>query len=242
MKTIISLCVGLFILSLSCPNSSSSLSESLDNCSCDTIRVKETILSQDYLSIDKYDTNSFIPGSLYSLSSEENRLLWFRDIESPDTTKFTPYWNDYVPNNYHASNSDFIKYYKDDKDIEMAFQFGPGGVMWTYYSFVIKKIECCYVITHSSFTHARFRYRAYAFLNNSEMDKLRNVLEPYKQTLIPSKKEYGYHGHFIDNRNGKIFFIDFEKEVDSTNNPTKEIMKLYNFLDDSIKWNVTYST
>lgn len=238
--TIISFCIVSLSISLSCTNSQSSLSENTNNCSCDTTRAKKTILSKDYLSINKYDTVSFKPDSLYSLSAAENRLLWFRDIESPDTTKFTRYWNDYVPKNYHASNSDFINYYKDDKDIELVFQFGPGGMMWTYYSFVIKKVECCYIITRSSFTHARFRHKAYAFLNNSEMDKLQTILEPYKMTPIPSKEEYGYHGHFLDNRNDRLFFIDFEKQVDSNNKPTKEIMKLYNFVDDSIKWNITY--
>ncbi|MEM6806553.1 MAG: hypothetical protein AAF696_34455, partial [Bacteroidota bacterium] len=87
---------------------------------------------------------------------------------------------------------------------------------------------------------ARFRYRAYSILSESDLEKLRKVLKSYENTPIPSEEEYGYHGHFIDKRNGKKFFIDFEKQIDSTYQPTQKISNVYSFLDDSIKWNATY--
>lgn len=242
MKTTIKIVViafGILISTLSCSGLDEQNGKISNSCECDTTKVKKLILSNEYLT-NKYDMVSFDPDSLYSLSAKENRLLWFRDIESPDTTKFTKFWNDYLPTNYHADNTDFIQFYEGKNDVEFAFQFGPGGMMWTFHSFVIKKIECCYLITRSTFTHARFRYKAYAFLTNSDIEKLRKTFKPYEHIAIPAKEEYGYHGHFVDNRNKRKFFIDFEKLVDSKNKPTKEILKVYNFVDDSIRWNKTY--
>jgi len=224
----------------SCTDNSQASTHEL-NCKCDSISVLKIAKSNDYLKIDKYDSPSFSPDSLYSLSAVQNRLLWFRDIESIDTTKFTKYWNDYRPKNYRADNSDFISYYSKGKDVELAFQFGPGGMMWTYHSFVIKKIDCCYLITRSSFTHARFRNRSYAVLNEAQLRDFRKILEPFVKNPLPIKEEYGYHGHFFDSKRSDPYFIDFENEIDKTSNePTKEVMSVYNVVDDSIKWVDTY--
>ncbi len=209
-------------------------------CKCDTTKVIKIILNDNYLRISKYDTSTFAPDSFYTLSAKENRLLWFRDIESPDPTKFTTYWNDYVSKNYHANNKDFIDYYDSNSEAELAFQFGPGGMMWSYHSFVIKKVECCYLVTHSVFTHARFRYKEYAIIDAFELQKIRNLLVPFDTTSIPLKDEYGNHGYFIDKPYNKKFFINFKKQVDASNEPTKELMRFYNFLDDSLKMKTTY--
>lgn len=231
------------MIGFSCSDTSQSRIDEL-NCKCDSTSVLKIINSNDYLKIDKYDSPSFSPDSIYSLSAKQNRLLWFRDIESIDTTKFTKYWNDYRPDNYHADNSDFISYYSQDKDIELAFQFGPGGMMWTYHSFVIKKIDCCYLITRSSFTHARFRYKAYAFLSETQLNDFRKILEPFSTDPAPLKEEeYGYHGHFIDSKRDKPYIIDFDNEIDeNSNEPTQAVMSVYKFVDDSIKWIDTYGT
>jgi len=228
------------MIGFSCSDTSQNSADDL-NCKCDSTSVLKIVRSDDYLKIDKYDSPSFAPDSLYSLSAKQNRLLWFRDIESLDTTKFTKYWNDYRPRNYHADNSDFIDYYSKDKEVELAFQFGPGGMMWTYHSFVVKKIDCCYLITRTSFTHARFRYKAYAILDKNQLKKLRAVLEPFANNPIPIKEEYGYHGHFIDSKKDSPYFIDFENEVDKKNNqPNKKIQSVYTFVDDTIRWLETY--
>lgn len=241
MRTATAFCsfvAGLFIVAACTHNVAGDTGEYADYCACDSTATRQLILSENYLK-GRHDDDAFLPDSLYSLSAEENRLLWFRDIESPDTTKFTEYWNDYVPKNYHADNTDFIEFYEDKEGVELAFQFGPGGMMWTYHSFVIKKVNCCYVITRSAFTHARFRYKAYALLTDEDMKKLRNVLAPFETTAIPHEEEYGYHGHFIDNLNQRTFFVDFENSGDAG---SQSIEALYHFVDDSIRWNSTYGT
>lgn len=229
--------LSFLILSLvGCNRSDDILLTSVDeNCNCDFSAVKRIIDSKSYLTKSKYDNSSFKPDTLFSLSESENRLLWFRDIESADSTKFTPFWMD-RETSYHADNLDFIRYYSQNNNFELAFQFGPGGMMWTYHSFIIKKIKCCYLITRSSFTHARFRHKSYAILSRTALVKLRGHLSPFMNNSIPEKEEYGYHGHFIDNTNNKKFFIDFEKEMDSLNKPSRRIDAIYKFLDDSIKW------
>ena len=141
-----------------------------------------------------------------------NTILWYRDVESPDTTKFTKYWNAYVPVNYHADHYDFIEYYKGKPAVDLAFQLGPNGDLWGYHIFVAKNIECCYLLTRSYFRHARFVYKAYAVLTAAQLDSLYSILEPIEKSKVNEKgSTFAYRGYFVDNRHNKTFFIDFEK-------------------------------
>ena len=95
-------------------------------CDCDSTLAKSIVTSDTFNHIPRYDTSSFTVNDFYMLDSAANRELWYRDIENPDTTKFTRLWHAYTPFNYHASQGDFINYYKEKNRIELAFQFGPN--------------------------------------------------------------------------------------------------------------------
>lgn len=216
-------------------------------CDCDTLQTKEIVLNKNFNHISKYDTVAFAESDFYKLDSSINRLLWYRDIENIDTTKFTSLWNDYLPTNYHASHLDFVKFYKGRQDIELAFQFGPNRDLWAYHIFVIKKIGCCYLITRSYFRHARFTYKAYSIINNIQVDSLYSILKKINVQPVGGKEQFKYCGYFVDNRNMKNFFIDFEKETDNATGKTegkktkKEVNDLYEFVDKKISWTKTYS-
>lgn len=212
-----------------------------DDCQCDKEKVIEIIKAKDFNSIPEYDTDDFDAGSLYELSGEENKRLWYRDIENPEPTKFTRYWDDYHMNNYHANHKDFIAFYDDKPNVELAFQFGPNWDLWAYHIFVIKKIDCCYLATRSYFRHARFTYKAYAIMDQSAVNELRKILDSVNKNSMDTVK-WDYRGYFVDNSSDQEYFIDFDNEIDSlTNEPKVEISLLYNFVDNKIKWNESYS-
>lgn len=210
---------------------------------CDTSKIKSIIWDKSFNRIPKYDTTKFTIQDFYKLDKDENRILWHRDIENIDTTKFTSSWNDYARSNYHASHLDFLKFYDNRQDIELAFQLGPNGVLWTYFTFVVKKINGCYLITRTNFAHARFRYKAYAIINKAQLDTLYSILEKTNRQLVTGKESFSYCGYFVDNRNGKKFYLDLQKEViesDSEQKPKPEIMEFYDFIDKIINWTKTY--
>ena len=217
------------------------------NCACDTLKTKETITKKTFNRITKYDTSAFSKSDFYKLNKDTNRMLWYRDIENIDTTKFTKLWNDYVPANYRASDLDFTKFYNRKKDIELAFQFGPNMDLWAYHIFVIKKVGCCFLVTRSYFRHARFTYKAYSIINQEKLDSLYLILNRVNKQPVSDKEEFAYRGYFIDNRNNRTFFIDFKKEIEKVKSddeiiqPTQEIKELYDFVDKKITWTKTYS-
>jgi len=210
---------------------------------CDTSKINSIIWDESFNRLPKYDAKTFTIQDFYKLDKDENRILWYRDIENIDTTKFTSSWNDYARSNYHASHLDFIKYYENRQDIELAFQLGPNGVLWTYYTFVVKKINGCYLVTRTNFAHARFRYKAYAIIDKAQLDTLYSILENTNRQLVTDKEAFSYCGYFVDNRNERKFYLDFQKDViesDSKQKPKPEILELYDFVDKKIIWTKTY--
>ena len=213
---------------------------SVPNCQCDTLLAKSIVFDSTFNTIPHYDTTSFSAENLYELGAEENRKLWFRDVENPDSTKFTKHWNSYYENAYYADHLDFLDFYEQRKDVDLAFQFGPNMDLWAYHIFVIKKLECCYLATRSYYRHARFTYKAYAFLDSQKLDSLYIALNATEQLPIDTVSGH-YAGYFVDNRNDKKFFIDFKAQVDrSTNKPKQEILDLYDFIDNRIEWTLSY--
>lgn len=197
--------------------------------------------SPDFNRLEIFDNVNFKSDSLYSLSAEENKALWYRDIQSPDTTKFTKYWNDYVPNNYHADHIEFQEYFEKKEGIELAFQFGPNMDLWAYHIFVLRKLDCCYLITRSYFRHARFTYKAYGIIDEAKIDSLYQVINSINPSKKDTSKSWNYSGYFMDNRLDRKFFIDFTDKIDSlSGEPTHEIKELYDFVDNRINWTVTY--
>lgn len=219
-------------------------------CTCDSLQVKAIVTGKDFNRLPEYDTAAFHIDSFYKLDAHANRLLWFRDVENADSTRFTRYWNDYARANYHASHADFIKYYTKKKDIELAFQMGPNMDLWAFHIFVAKKINCCYLLTHSYFRHARFTHKSYTIIDRKKLDSLYTILGKINCQQAGSTYVPGYAGYFVDNRNNKTFYINFDKEVDTLkgsssfydNPPKKEIKALYDFLDNHFHWIKTYPT
>jgi len=223
-----------------------------NDCNCDKSVTEKIIKSKDFNKLPQFD-DTLTDKGFYSLSAVDNRALWYRDIESPEKTKFTNLWNDYAPNNYHASHLDFIKNYQDKKDIELAFQFGPNGDLWAYHTFVIKKVGCCYLATRSYFRHARFTGKKYAILDKPQLDSLFSVINEQNVLPLDTTETFDYCGYFLDNRNKKSFYINFDKssiwtpvpnQADTTFKqqvPRPEINRLYDFVDEKIKWIKTYS-
>lgn len=210
------------------------------SCQCDTIAVQLRLKDSMLVKLSEYDQPGFLPDSIYSLSETENERLWYRDVENPFPTKFTPMWNDYVRNNYHADHSEFLKQYNNKDSIELAFQFGPAGALWAYHIFVIRKMDCCYLITRSYFAHARFTYKAYSILQQEQVDSLYGILNSAPK-ISSDSIDYGYRGYFADNRNRSMFGIDFESARDkATGKYDSRVLNLFDFVDKKIAWKVSY--
>jgi len=214
-------------------------------CACDTLEVIKTIRDKNFNRISEYDTSSFSRSEFYKLDSVDNRRLWFRDVENVDSTKFTALWNDYARNNYHASQLDFVHFYEGKKDILLAFQLGPNMDLWAYHIFVVKKVNCCFLITRSYFRHARFTYKAYSILDDRHLDSLFSILKRVNRQSVSAEEEFKYRGYFMDNVNKEKYFIDFEKEItlgatEEDTKPKGEIRDLYEYLDKQIAWRKTY--
>lgn len=229
-----------------------------NNCNCDRDLTESIVKSKDFNRLPKYD-DTLTGRGFYNLPYDDNKALWFREVETPEKTKFTHLWNEYVPNHYIASQHSFIKYYKDKKGIELAFQFGPKDELWAYHVFVFRKIGCCYLATKSFFSHARFHDKLYAIIDKAKMDSLYSILAEQKTSNIEVIESYDNCGYFADNRNNKCFYINFIQDQivetlwkDTSNTQFKapdiqtqrirpEIEKLFDFVDNQIIWNVTYS-
>jgi hypothetical protein len=219
------------------------------NCNCDVISVQKIIKSSDFYKIGKFE-DTLKEASFYKLSAENNRSLWYKEIEYPYPTRFTKLWNDYSPNNYRASGVDFIKYYEENNEVSLAFQFGPSDDLWAYHTFIIKKINDCFLVTRTYFRHARFTSKRYAIINKEKLDELYKLL--IRQSTNPIKGDLAtdYLGCFVDKVNKKTFYINFDKPSllipDKEDTAIKmidtrlEVKELYEFVDDKIKWKKTY--
>lgn len=220
-----------------------------DDCNCDIKKVDSIIHSPTFNSLPTLDQLDELGFS--KLSADDNMKLWYRDVESPEKTKYTSFWNDYSETNYHASQLEFVKFYENKKDVELAFQFGPNGDLWAYHVFVIKKVDCCYLATRSYFRHARFTGKRYAIIDKVKLDSLFTVLSKQSTLAIGEQESQDYSGYFRDNRNNRSYYINFEKAQtwERTPNDTSiktlttpaSINQLYDFVDKKINWKVTYS-
>lgn len=234
------------------------IAEHNEDCKCDSLQVEKIIQDKNFNRIERFDdTLTLNEIFFYKLSKEDNRQLWFRDIENIKGTQFTSFWDDYHVKNYHASHKDFVNYYRDKENIELAFQFGPSFYLWAYHIFVIKKIGDCYLATRSYFRHARFTSKSYAILDKCKLDSLYLILSHQRCIDTNESETFQYTGYFIDNRNKKSFHLVLDKiedkdwEYDKKSNsikeikieiePGPEIKDLYNFVDKEINWIRTYT-
>jgi len=209
---------------------------------CDTVAVLQQLESINHL--PTYDTVTFRPNSLHELPKAQNRQLWFRDFEMPYKTRFTPRWNDYHIANYRAKHLDFVAYYRGKANITLAFQIGPNYQdLWAFHISVIRKIGDCFLITRSYFRHARFTYKAYAWLNAEQVDKFFDLINAVNTLKVTEKEPEGYTAFFADNRNKKTFYIDFKAETDpKTKEPTEALKNFVQFFDVGIPWRLSYES
>lgn len=232
--------------------------QSVSECKCNKEKVEKIIKENEFNKLPKYDDSlNLSKDDFYKLSDVENRMLWFRDIENIEATKFTPFWDDYHTNNYRADHISFNNYYRGKKDIEMAFMLGPNMDLWAFNIFVIKKIEDCYLITWSYYRHARFTSKRYGIIDKENLDKFYQILTKQKTSELLNSDRDDFLASFMDNRNNKsfkiylepIFVKDFqfnkelkvieEKKVEIPPGPDLDL--LYNFIDKEIPWINTYA-
>jgi hypothetical protein len=98
-------------------------------------------------------------------------------------------------------------------------------------------------LTRSYFRHARFTYKAYALLNEIQLDSLYSILSGINKQPLGYDTQQSYLGFFFSLRHNNSFFIELEPVVSppkTSLETKKEIQALYNFLDFAIKWNKTY--
>lgn len=210
------------------------------SCDCDTNQTLQIIRDSNFNKIPEYDTVKYTDDDFYKLDGKINKQLWYREIENPEPTQFTKYWDDYHGNSYHSNHLEFVEFYENKPDIELAFQLGPSGPLWAYHMFVFKKVDCCYLVTHTLFPHARITFKAYSILDENMVDSLFNILKPLNKLSVSEDVKFDFLGYFADNRNKTKYFIDFDKETKGGSEPKKEITDFLNFINETINWTRTY--
>ncbi|AYB34188.1 hypothetical protein [Chryseolinea soli] len=206
-------------------------------CVCDTVKLKSQL--RPIVSTPAAEVANF-----YKENEAENRRRWFAEIERIDSTQFTRLWDDYHDNNFHTSHADFKSFYENSDNTELAFQFGPEGPLWTYYTFILKKKKGCYVFTRTNFAHARFRYKAYSFVGRQTVDDLFDYINTLKRIEMDEPNYMA--ASFVDNRNDEVFDVEIERFSMEQNDggrrlpPDSAIIVFLKFLDNEIRWTETY--
>lgn len=218
--------------------------ENREKCACNKEIIQDSI-TKLHVNSESVKIDSLKESTFYALSEVESRVLWFSEIENPNRTEYTKLWLS-SSDIYHTSQKDFVKYYNNRTDIELAFQLGPHGVMWSYHLFIVKKIGCCYLITRTDNTHNRIHSKRYAILNQDEFKKLNNIINTQKTSPLDTVFTFSYCGYFIDNKNKKRFYIDFEQIGNDTlqirkKNNEESLEQFFNFIEKDIQWVETYS-
>jgi hypothetical protein len=82
------------------------------------------------------------------------------------------------------------------------------------------------------------------------VDSLYLIIAYQKTMSVDTTENFDYCGYFVDNRNNKKFYINFDKDqmlVPSKHDTSiktmqvrPEIDKLYDFVDNKIQWTKTY--
>lgn len=198
---------------------------------CDTLTLKASWQAR---------LPAYLPDSdFYARSKDENRLRWFDETEYPDSTFQTRLWDDYHSHNYHTSHEDFQDYYSDKQDVQLAFQIGPSGPLWSFYTFVLKKTSCCHVITRTTFAHGRFRYKGYAILNSQQTDSLLVLINTLDHD---TREDEGWPSMYIsvaNNVRGEVFDTWVAYDMNYTP-PDSSILRMIHFVDNRIRWRETY--
>jgi len=203
----------------------------------------DTLKSEEYLDFSNED---------------DNRQLWYKEIETPVKTKYTKEWFD-NPFYFHADNEDFEHNYSRHDSIFFAVQIGPYGAMWSYKTVTCKKAGDRYQLVCTVFTHNRFRYKATALLDQNKFIGLSDIIDQGHQdyqNIVNANRDssevcerfYKYtsrrdRGVVINNINKTVYH--FPTLHMDTNCPKERkfgtIFKNVNgYLEEDIEWKVTY--
>lgn len=186
----------------------------------------------------------------YELSKEQNRELWFAELESPNMTTFTRFWDSYHENNYRISQSDFIQNYSNSEDIILAFQLGPNLLnMYSYDIFTVRQAEGCYLFVRTYVSHDRINGKSYTVLDRNEFTKLVDYLtaNTNKAENLEMKLDQRLDKNtlfMVDNSINSIKWINVFNEYDEPdedgftplNEPNPTIIELFELLNSTGKW------
>jgi hypothetical protein len=190
------------------------------------------------------------PDEFYDLSKEQNRELWFAELESPNKTTFTRFWDSYHENNYRISQSDFIQNYSNSKDIILAFQLGPNILnMSSYDIFTARKIGDCYLLVRTYVSHDRINGKSYSVFNKSEFQSLTEYLNTntHKVEKLSENLDQRIDKNtlfMVNNLDLEIKWINVFNEYDEPdedgftpiNESNPAITELFELLNSSGKW------
>ncbi|HPH23896.1 MAG TPA: hypothetical protein PLW32_08445 [Chitinophagaceae bacterium] len=217
------------------------------SCACDTVKTKAKVSNKNFSALPQFDKLSFTKKNFENLDQANKKVLWYRELECTDSTKFTRMWDDYdnlsIKNN---SPSKFLNYYKTRKDIEIAVYLGVDLWGGNWY-FIFKKIGCCYLITKNYHDRtAKFAHKSYAIITQSTMDEINKLINQMKVAPLPLSKYEAlnndeaepYHiSAIINNKtHSQTIAANYESE---TVNRIKENEALFDFLDNQIYFTVT---
>lgn len=238
--------IGILILAY---YSLSSCNENREYCFCNKQKIQDSIstLQTNDLSVR---IDSLKESKFYSLSKEESSVLWFNEIENPCKTEYTKLWESSY-DIYDTSQKDFVDYFRNKPDIEIAFRFswfGFRGRQQPYsHTYVVKKVSCCYLLVQTRTEYNRINDKQYALLNHQELEKLYSLVKNQQRTPFDTAFTSAYRGYLIDNKNKNVLFIGFEFAPKDPNilvslyNDDK-VERLLKFLQNGVSWLKTYST
>lgn len=209
-------------------------------CVCDSACLYNVVTSPGFGGVSAWDDARISADTIYGSGDSLVRALWFRDIESPDTTRFTRSFNSYFRGTYSASAKDFINFYHGRRDVPLAFQLGPNDDLWAFHSFVVKPVDECYLISHSYYRHGRFTFKAFGFLDKGGLDTLREKLLAFTQWPLDTTERYYYELGICDNEKHVALRSNMKEPEDTTSARSRTMHRLYDHLDHSIRWFHSY--
>ncbi|HAA18873.1 MAG TPA: hypothetical protein DCR93_28465 [Cytophagales bacterium] len=207
---------------------------------CDSAQAANHLLSPEYLHLPAFDHSHFTTDSFYSLPLAANRRLWFREIEHPDSTRFTPHWWD-RPESYHADQLDFAQHYWLDSTVRLAMQFGPNEDLWAYNIFIVKEVAGCLVVSRSYFRHARFTYKAYALITEPQLLALRQQLGYFAHHRLRPVNTQEHYAIIADHQCPAPYYLDVGAALQERGTlPHRVMLDLFAFLGEELPWVTTY--
>ncbi|MEM6725570.1 MAG: hypothetical protein AAF598_16130 [Bacteroidota bacterium] len=155
-------------------------------------KAKATLYPQELLN----DTTTYEEWG--EVDKERNRALWFLEVQYPFATPFTPHWDDYQINQYHAAKADFANYFKAADSAVLAIQIGPDvWDLWAFRQLVIQQVDDHYVVANSYFRHNRFTYKGIAVLTEQEFTKLHDEIKELKDSTLAILGTLEYQANFV---------------------------------------------